>query len=655
MKPDISDIQHRASKISSQTAMVLGIMSAAAIVPAYYVSVWLPSQGILTMAVFCLATLYVSFVASVHARVERLAAEEMLGISASGKRKGELFEDSVLSSSEKVRTWEQFEKWFVPAFTLIFIFFEAGAAYYLKTRLEFAVKSPIESPRFHPELILGLGIAAFLFFLAGKYSAGLAYSGARRHLRAPAAFCLLNAFFTALIVIVFIASYFSVRNESSSFRNPDPFLLYAGIAVLIFLALDHFAGLIISFYRQKADISKTAPLYDSRIAGFFTRPEGIWESANEMLEYQFGIRLESTGTGAFFSKFILPLALFQVITLLILSCIIVVPSGKRAFREKWGGLTGAPLEPGLHFKLPWPVEKTYYTPADLVMDIQIGSKDLSKNGSEKAKNGSDKFLWSGLGEGSGLFLTPRIDENTDSGDNAIDSSEASLRKRMPIVNLIAATATVMFRISNPYDYYYRHAEPQLLLEKIAYRELIAYFAAHDGIKLISDSIGMDKTLLGKLNEYSKNLSLGIEVVSVSLDRIQPPPEKGTAMTFHQTMIEEQKSKTMVFDAESYGNKILPEAKTDAEQLLMEAESYKSGKVSSSKADSEVFMSKYLLYQKYKNLYTSILYLEKLQEALKNPQKYIIASNIEDQVISFDLKSEVTPELLDMVNPEKMEK
>jgi regulator of protease activity HflC (stomatin/prohibitin superfamily) len=645
MAKEIIDIKTSSSKLTEQTALMLGGLNLVLAVAGFFLARWLPANGILGIAFLNILTFFTSLLAFLHARVERLAAEEILANRNIGGKGGELFSNGSENEGDKVRVWRQFEKWFVSFFTLVIIAMEAAGAFYLSSRLPFSLKSPVESPNFQLGIPLAMGVAAFILFLTGKYAAGLAYKGKRRHLRAPASQSIFTAFFSLLMIIALLVSRFAISSESSKWRNPEPFMLYAGVVVLAAFAISGILGFVFSYYRPRTDGRMPLPLYENRLAGLFAQPEGAWQNIAEMLDYQFGFKISETRFYSFCLKAVLPFLLFQLATLLLISCVIVVPAGQRAFRERLGGMVGEPLEPGLHLKLPWPLESVYYSPADLELSFNFGSYPETA-GTEPKNN-----LWNNLPEKMPLFITAVSGKSPGKvpKDQADDQAP---RLRVPVVNLITARVQMQYFVNNAKDYYYGHIDPQALLKKLALRELTAYLATHDGLELLKGSgKEFNLAIIKNLNKASADLRMGIEITSVAIIRIQPPTDKGTAATFHKTMIEEQKSKTLIFNAEKYRNKIIPEAKTEGQKLVIEAGSYEAGKVAGAKAATEVFRARYKLYNKYHGLYSRLAYLETVRKALKVPRKIIMAVENKDQVLSFDLKNEFNPELLDMAGSE----
>lgn len=638
----IESLRGRSSSLTEHTAFGLGIVNVLAAAGWVFLARRLDSHGLMGAAFINANAALVSLFAALHARVERAAAKESLDGLSQQSLEGDLFDDVADDQGERNQVWAQFEKWFVPIFVLALIVVETGMAVYLASRLPLvraAVSSPVQSSFFNYGVALIFGVAGFALFIFGKYTAGFAFQGGRRQLRGPASLTIFSAFFLGLVVLAFLIAKFAIASDGVSWRNPDPVLIYAaGVALAIF-AFDHVLGFVFSFYRPKGVGIDAPPLYDNRVAALFSQPEGVWGGVAEIVDYQFGLKLSESHFHGFLFKVALPLVMVQLLVLGLISCFVVVPAGRRAFVERWGRRSGEPLTPGFHFKYPWPIERVHQSPADLVRTIRFGSKASTPEEGEEADG-----LWQSLPEGAPLFLTAA---DTDDGMKTANSSSSEGR-RAPVVNLVAATATAQYIVVDPAKYYYGFDGPETMIRTFAERELTSFLASSDGLALIGgDCRALNKIVAERLNALCERLGLGVEFTSVCVDHVQPPTRGGAVDAFHRVMIQDQKSHSLINEAEKYRNAQLPEAKAKAAVMVSEAKRYEVKKLAAIKAESEVFLEKHALYQRYGNLYASLAYLDAAVNALRNPKKIIMAVDSDRQVFQFDLKSEYSPELLDM--------
>jgi membrane protease subunit HflK len=66
------------------------------------------------------------------------------------------------------------------------------------------------------------------------------------------------------------------------------------------------------------------------------------------------------------------LILIQFVVLVLSSCFVFVNPGEQALLERWGQPREAVLNPGLHLKMPWPVDKVFRFHTDKIQSFRIG-------------------------------------------------------------------------------------------------------------------------------------------------------------------------------------------------------------------------------------------------------------------------------------------
>jgi membrane protease subunit HflK len=80
------------------------------------------------------------------------------------------------------------------------------------------------------------------------------------------------------------------------------------------------------------------------------------------------------------------------------------------------------------------------------------------------------------------------------------------------------------------------------------------------------------------------------------------------------------------EANTYRNQVLPRAKGEAETIIQRAEGYKAQKVASAKGDIQRFDQVYEQYVKAKDITSERLYIEAIEEVLRNVNKVLIDKN-----------------------------
>jgi membrane protease subunit HflK len=116
-------------------------------------------------------------------------------------------------------------------------------------------------------------------------------------------------------------------------------------------------------------------------------------------------------------------------------------------------------------------------------------------------------------------------------------------------------------------------------------------------------------------------SAGIEVTQLQLQRVDPPAEVIDAYRDVQAALADQARYRN--EAETYRNSIIPAARGDAVQIEQQAAAYKLATVARAQGDAARFTSVYRAYKASQDVTTERLYLETMEEVLKDSHKVII--------------------------------
>jgi membrane protease subunit HflK len=85
------------------------------------------------------------------------------------------------------------------------------------------------------------------------------------------------------------------------------------------------------------------------------------------------------------------------------------------------------------------------------------------------------------------------------------------------------------------------------------------------------------------------------------------------------------------EAEAYRNKVVPEARGEAAQLIQQAEAYKERVIKESEGEAQRFVLVYDEYAKAPELTRQRIYIETLQEVLASTQKMILDPTLQGTV------------------------
>ncbi len=113
---------------------------------------------------------------------------------------------------------------------------------------------------------------------------------------------------------------------------------------------------------------------------------------------------------------------------------------------------------------------------------------------------------------------------------------------------------------------------------------------------------------------------GVTVKSVQLLSVDPPDPVVDA--FNDVQRARTDRERLKNEADAYKNNVVPIAKGEREKLIREAEGYKEATIAKAQGDADRFNSVYKAYAEAKDITQKRLYLETMQEILKNSRKVI---------------------------------
>lgn len=192
-------------------------------------------------------------------------------------------------------------------------------------------------------------------------------------------------------------------------------------------------------------------------------------------------------------------------------------------------------------------------------------------------------------------------------------------------NIIDINFVVLWRIGDARNYLFRIRNPEdtiKIVAESAMREIIGRTDIQPALTEARSQIQSDtKALMQKiLNEYES----GVHVNNVQLQKVDPPIKVVDA--FNEVQRARQEKEQLRNRAEAYRNDILPRARGEAEKLRQQAEAYKQEVINRADGDASRFTSVYEEYKKAKDVTSERIYLETMEDILKNTKNIIMDSD-----------------------------
>ena len=259
---------------------------------------------------------------------------------------------------------------------------------------------------------------------------------------------------------------------------------------------------------------------------------------------------------------------------------------------------------GLHWKLPWPIDKVYKVPVQRLQDLTFGVT----TGASGRKTSYDQTSRDDLGVAEML-----------TGD----------------LNLGHVDWIVQYRVKNSADYLFKlgGVEPDNSWAFSDGGDSEVNLAVPDTIRDVSESVmrklvgdsSIDYVLTIGRDQIAKDAKMmlqqeldgfeaGIDIVTVKLQRTSPPTAK-VQDAFQEVNRARQKKERVVNEAQGERNSKIPAARGARDKAIAEAEGYQNRVVLETTGAVNAFLAQLAEYEKAPDVTRKRLYLEAMEEIL----------------------------------------
>ncbi len=489
-------------------------------------------------------------------RRERIEAIEAEAFAASDAASSSVFEERSEDLKVAARRLKLLYKFMLPGVSLLI----AGLLISIGLWRFFQAKAHLADWRPYPEGKRGWVIAisvclALIGFLFARYVSGMAKQKMWANLRGGSGFAVGTALFGLFIAV----------GHAIDLKGPDTVLRYLPMvygAALVGLGAEILLNFLLDVYRPRKPGEFPRPAFESRVLGFVAAPDRIAESIGEAINYQFGYDVSSSWFYLLLSRVVLRvLAPVAIVTLWAMSSMVVIRPHEQGLVTRFGKDPRV-VQPGLHFKWPWPIERVEI-PEYVQKDPQgrvsfvshtvtgVRTLDLGSLSPDPTK----PALWSIEHTAKETFFL--VQPSGATGGEAGSSHDLSA---------LAIEIPLQYSVSDlkAYD---RLGPPEMrdqLLKAAAQRAVMQFVSTLTVQDLLSakrnelqaELRSRVESVFAQLGEVEngKPLGAGVKVLFIGVDGLHPP--KDTVMAFEQVVGAQQKYYAKLKDAEGEAIKTL---------------------------------------------------------------------------------------------------
>ncbi|MEC5125274.1 FtsH protease activity modulator HflK [Verrucomicrobiales bacterium BCK34] len=259
------------------------------------------------------------------------------------------------------------------------------------------------------------------------------------------------------------------------------------------------------------------------------------------------------------------------------------------------------VEPGLHFKLPFGIDRVTTVPVRRQQKMEFGFGTPGNSNSRQWTNNQEM----------------EMEKNMVTGD----------------LNSALVEWVIQYRITEPENYLFkvrnsdgtlRHASESVM------REVVGDRTVDEVITVGRQEIESECNL--KLKALVDLYELGISIDQVQLKNVDPP--KPVQASFNEVNQAQQEKEKSINIANGEYNRAVPKAGGEAEKTVSEAEGYATQRINEAEGDVAKFNSLYAEYQKAPEVTRRRIYLETMEEVMPRLGSKVILDEGASQVLPF---------------------
>jgi Cu+-exporting ATPase len=237
----------------------------------------------------------------------------------------------------------------------------------------------------------------------------------------------------------------------------------------------------------------------------------------------------------------------------------------------------ADLEPGLHIRLPWPVETVARIRPDEVRMVEVGFRTLTEEQKTRVGGAARTAGSNTWASGHGEDVVPLTDESLMiTGDD----------------DLVQVLATVRYHVSDPRQFLFGVLDADALVRSSAesvLREVVAGRRFQEILTLRRADVERDALdRLRRRLESAAPGGVGVALDGFTLHDVHPPP--GVVEAYHKVAKAIQERDRMINEAEADALRIRRRAEEEANRVLRRAEADAHAKREAAAADRGAFLA-----------------------------------------------------------------
>ena len=277
-------------------------------------------------------------------------------------------------------------------------------------------------------------------------------------------------------------------------------------------------------------------------------------------------------------------AVVIVVLIGIITCFYTVDDKQQAVVTTFGKVTDI-TDPGLHFKLPFGIQKVEKVDVNVYQKIELGYA---------------------TDEATGTLISNTSESMMITGD----------------YNIVNVDFFVEYRITDPVQYLYSSTDPELILKNLIQSQVrnVVGSATVDSV-LTDGKESIQMRVKALVTEILAEYDIGLTLVDVRIQDAEPPTVD-VIEAFKAVETAKQQAQAVVNDSIAYKNAQIPAAEAKVDALKKTAEYEKAARVNEAVEQVAMFTAMYEQYAQNPDITRSRMYYEAIAEILPGVKLYI---------------------------------
>jgi membrane protease subunit HflK len=265
----------------------------------------------------------------------------------------------------------------------------------------------------------------------------------------------------------------------------------------------------------------------------------------------------------------------------LLSGIFTVAADEQAVIRRFGRVA-ARLGPGIHYRLPWPVDRVDVVKTTAVTKAGVG------------------------------FALPEGETRGVTGVEVLTGD----------TNIISVAMSLQYVIRNPAPFLFEIEQPAALIGSVAESVLTQTILGMPVDEaLTTGRLAIQEHVKTRTQAILDRYGSGIQIASANLMGITL--DSSVAQAFQDVANASADRENKINQGRSYANDLLPKARGEARSMVLASQSYKEQRVAEAVGNTTRYLELLTEYNKAPDVTRTRLYLEAMEKVLPKVKKYVI--------------------------------